>query len=189
MEFQLLLKEVEHADRQIGAYLDLQIKILGLVFTVVAACLGLLLASGPEPALAPDDLAKLLAILAAVGSLGVLQSSITYGIALGYMHGKVEFLAPRLQALLELPHRPLQAIRAFRESPARLPVLLATAVLAVGVVILEAALLGSAWKLATPGSLTRWIVRASFALLVAVVACQVLIGSAMKRVGVAKERA
>lgn len=187
MEFQLLVKELEHADGQVSSYLDLQMKILGLVFTVLAAGVGLLLTSRPDEAMSANNLAKLLTIAAAVASFAVLQSSITYGIALGYMHAKVSNLAPRFQRLLSLSEPPLQAVLAFQSSPSRLPVFLATIVLAVGLVGLELALLGIAWRLTTPGSLTRWFVRAGFALLVAVVACQVLIGAAMRKVGLASE--
>jgi len=183
MELQVLLKELDHADNQISSYLDLQIKTLGLVFTVLAASLGLLLASNQADAISPHNLAKLLVIIASTASFGVLQSSVNYGIALGYMYGKSTSIAPRIQKLLALAERPLRALESFRESPSRIPVFLATAVLAVGIVVLEVGLLSYAWRLSAPESLTRWAVRAAFVLLVAVVVCQILIADAMRKIG------
>ena len=67
MEFQVILKELDHADRQIASYLDLQMKILGFVFAFLGTSVGLTLVTEAGKALQPDSLAKLLAIISAVG--------------------------------------------------------------------------------------------------------------------------
>ncbi len=181
MEFQLLVKELEHADRQIGSYLDLQMKILGFVFTFLVGCLGFLVAGKAEGL---ENLPRLLVIASAVGSFGVLQSSINYGIALGYIYNKERWLSPRLQRLLKLTERPLYAVRAFQTSPARLPVFLSTFVVALGVDVLNAVLLFEALSSRGIGTTTRFLAIAATALLAVVVVVQALMGLAMARAGV-----
>src|SRR6185295_6769344 len=100
MEFQLLLGEVEHANQQIGGYMDLQVKILGSLFSALGVGLGLLFAVGKT--VSSVATAKVLVALSLVASFGVIQSSISYGIALGYMHYKTFILAPKLRELLKL---------------------------------------------------------------------------------------
>lgn len=189
MHFELLMKELEHADRQIGSYMDLQMKILALVFAFLGASLGLLLSTEKDRALTPQGTAKLLIIASAVASFGVLQSSINYGTALAYMHNKTHFIAPRIKVLLQLQEMPLPAIRAFRESPASPPVLLATLILAVGLAALNAGLLIIAWQKATRFSVTWWLIGGAALLLVSVIVVQIQMGRAMNSTGIAAEAA
>lgn len=183
-EFQVLLKELDHADKQISAFMDLQMKVLGVVFTILAASLGLLLSTAPDKALTPHNLAKLLVVISVVGSFGVIQSTINYGIALGYMHNKVHFIAPRLQRLIGLDQPPLQAVTAFQESPARVPVLLATLGLAAGILALNTGVLWSAWNLAAENSLTQMLVGGAALLIGFTALCQFMTWRAMKRIGI-----
>jgi hypothetical protein len=186
-EFQVLLKELDHADKQISAFMDLQMKILGVVFTILAASLGLLLSTAPDKALTPHNLAKLLVVISAVGSFGVIQSTINYGIALGYMHNKLHFIAPRLQRLIGLAQPPLQAVTAFQESPARVPVLLATLGLAAGIFALNGGVLWSAWDLVAKNSLTQMLVMGAVLLIIFAAMCQFMTWRAMKRIGIVPE--
>ena len=187
MEFQIIMKELDHADRQIQSYMDLQMKILGVAFTFLGGILGLLLSKATGVA-NPQDLAKLLIVASALGSFGVLQSSIVYGTVIGYIYGKVHLIAPRLVRLLNLKETPLLAVRAFRESPAMLPVILATGVLAVGISALNVGVLWSALRLATSWSLTQYLALGASALLAAVIVIQVQMALAMRAVGVASRQ-
>ncbi len=187
MEFQIIIKELDHADRQIESYMDLQTKILGVVFTFLGVILGLLLSKVTKVE-NPQDLAKLLIVASALGSFGVLQSTIAYGSVIGYIYGKVHLIAPRLVKLLDLKETPLLAVRAFRESPAMRPVLLSTGVLAVGISALNAGVLWSALRVAASGSLTQYLAVGASTLLAAVLVIQVQMALAMRSVGVASRK-
>ncbi len=185
MEFQVIMKELDHADTQIQSYMDLQMKILGVVFTFLGGILGLLLSTKVTDGTRHQDLAKLLIIASSLGSFGVLQSSIVYGTVIGYIYGKVHLIAPRLARLLDLKEAPLLAVRAFRESPAMLPVMLATGALALGISALNLGVIWSALRLATSGSLTQYLGLGALALFAVVIVVQVQMALAMRAVGVA----
>lgn len=189
LEFDLLVKELEHADKQISAYMDLQMKILGFVFTVLAAATGLLLSTKVGERLDSRGLAQLLILVSAVGSFGVLQSSVNYGIALGYIYNKECYLAPRFQKLLMLPEKPLYAVRAFRASPARPPVMFSTLVVAIGIDVLNVALLRRVFMTRDLGGVTKGLAIAAAILVGLVAVTQVWIGLAMKKTGVASPSA
>ena len=184
MEFQLILKELDHADRQIASYLDLQMKILGLVFAFLGTSIGLTLVTEAGKALTPGSLATLLTVISAVGSVGVLQSSINYGIALSYMNSKGTYISSRLQRLLNLQERPLTAIEAFRDGPARRPVMFATAVLGFGILALNAGILTFAWSSLSNDKGSLWFAVLATGLLSGSVVAQLLMRRAMKAVGV-----
>jgi hypothetical protein len=182
-EFQVLLKELDHADKQIGSYMDLQIKILAVVFAILSASLGFLITTDAGK-LTPHNVAKLLVVVSVVSSLAVIQSTIYYGIALGYIHCKVQSIAPRLQRLIGLSEPPLQALNAFRQSPTRGPVLLSTAIFFAGILALNAAALGFAWSLVAAGAQTKWLIGGAAVLIIASIACKVMTYGAMKQVGI-----
>lgn len=184
-ELQVALKELDHADKQISSYMDLQLKIVGFVLAFFGTATGLLLSTEAGSRVHGLDLPKLLVIASAVGSFGILQSAINYGIALGYMYNKTRYLAPRLKLLLGVEKSPLDAVRAFHESPARSPVMIATLTIAIGVDLLNAALLWKAFPLSAPGPITRLMVEGATALLLVVIVVQVLVGAAMSRIGIA----
>jgi hypothetical protein len=188
LHFQLLTKELDHADKQISAYMDQQMKILGFVFAFLGTSMGLFLTVRTGDGLSPQNLASLLVLASGVGSFGVLQSVINYGIALGYMYDKECYIATRFQKLLNLNERPLFAVRAFRESPAQIPVLLSTLVIAVGVDVLNAAILWAAFHTGALGTITCILGIGAVGLLGFVVFVQVRTGRAMRTIGIASAK-
>ena len=188
MELQVLLKELEHADKQISSFMELQMKILGVVFTLLAATLGLLFTNKVGIKLEPQNIAILLVIISVVGSFGVMQSIINYGISLGYMHNKQDFISPRLKDLIKLKELPLQAVTAFESSPAKAPVLFATATVAAGIAVLNAVVLWQAWGKAGDEFSTKIYISLAGLLLISTLVCQALIGKAMKKIGISHKK-
>jgi hypothetical protein len=134
---QLLLCETEHVNKQISSYMDLQIKLLTFVFAAIGGSLGLLFAVGPKPD--SDRAAEILLVISLLGSFGILQSVITYGIALTHIDYKTNVLGPKWQKLLGLDYAPFGAAERFRTSPVKKPALMATFFLFFGSAIANVA--------------------------------------------------
>ena len=183
-EFQILVKELEHADKQISSYMDLQMKILGVVFTLLAASLGILFSTKTGQTLTQENVSVVLGVISLLSSFGFLQTVINYGIALGYMYYKQCNIAPRLQRQIGLSDTPLQAITAFQQSPARLPVMIAMSVMSVCIFTLNAGILYYAWCNATGHILIKGFIIFAAVILLLTVLCQAFIGMAMKKIGI-----
>ena len=182
VELQILLSEKEHADKQIGSYLELQLKLLAFLLGAGSAGLGFVFARGDQ-LLKPAEIAIVILVACAAGCVVMLQSIVTYGIALGYIYYKKSILGPRLVTLFRLPASPLLAVRSFTESPARLPVFLASAFLTAVHAIATAALLVYAAGIAFMTKATYWMFVACWALLAVTIMCEVLLAGSMKKVG------
>jgi hypothetical protein len=178
----LLLSEKEHADRQIAGYLELQLKLLAFLFGAGGAVLGLAFAKlSDRPT--HSELGYIAAFLSIAASVVSLQSVITYGIALGYIRYKQHDVMPTLRSLCGLEPNTLNAVSAFTSGPAGTPVFFATVALSalhlaasVGLLLLAVAMINrSSAKTAT-------VTLAILALIAALVG-DLLLGSAMKRVG------
>jgi hypothetical protein len=129
-ELNVLLSEKQHADRAIGDYLELQLKIFALLSGGGAAVLGLFFAKSADQS--TDSALGYAAALSAIGGcLIVLQSVATYGIALGYIHYKQVAIMPRLRSICGMDTDSINTVAEFRKGPAVLPVSFATAILAV----------------------------------------------------------
>ena len=100
-ELQVLLSEKEHADKQISSYLELQLKLLAFLLGAGSAALGFVFAKG-EKILEPREIAIVILVTCVAGCVVMLQSVVTYGIALGYIHYKKSTLVPRLNVLFAL---------------------------------------------------------------------------------------
>lgn len=113
----------------------------------------------------------------------MLQSVVTYGIALGYIHYKKTVLAPRIAALGGLSAAPELAVASFAKNPTRHPVFFASA--ALGLVHLIATggqLFYAAMKVERPLGMV-WAFVGGWALLLVTVVIELLLAAAMKRVG------
>jgi hypothetical protein len=180
-ELQVLLSEKEHADRQIASYTELQLKLLAFLFGVGSVVLGLIFATGDKKL--PEGSAPVVIIVASIaGCIVMLQSVLTYGIALGYIHYKKAMLAPRLVELAQLPTMPPLTVQSYRSSPARLPVFLASALLAVLHLVGTSGLLVYAASQSCPTTAMVFIFSATWALLVITAGLEVLLALAMKAV-------
>jgi hypothetical protein len=180
IELQILLSEKEHANHQISSYIELQLKLVAFLFGTSSAALGFVLAK-KDNALDPREMAIAILVACVAGCVVMLQSIITYGIALGSIYYKKSILGPRLGELAGLIESPLLAVRAFTRSPARAPVFLATALLTIlhfigtASLLVYAACLAPAW---------RWsFVAGCWALLALTATIEALLALAMKRVG------
>jgi hypothetical protein len=116
-ELEILLSEKEQADKQIGSYMDLQLKVHTVIFTAAAVAAGWIFTQskdGRPPSLEVRGAAAL--TLAYLGSFAVLQGTITYGIVLGYIRYKHLVVGRRMQELLKLPKNPLVAMQTISSS-------------------------------------------------------------------------
>lgn len=134
-ECQLLLSETEYVNQQISSYMDLQIKTLTFIFAAIGIGLGFLF--GKEHAPTPEQVPAILIVISLVGSFGILQSVVTYGVALTYIDYKANVLAGKWQSLLGLDYSPLEAAERFRRSSVKRATLVATFLLFSGCIILD----------------------------------------------------
>lgn len=185
-EFKLLLAETEHANKQIGSYMGVQMKLLGVLFSALGAFVAILFAAEDKVALSNSNLAKAFLAISLIASFGVFQTAISYGTALSYIGYKARRLAPRFKALLRLNYQPLDSIRAFNSGGVSRAVLFSTCFLMAGITFLNLLLLRYCWKLAGEGEpgikcgiVVAWI------WVVGTVIAQILVGCAMKNIGVA----
>jgi hypothetical protein len=126
-ELDVLLSEKEQADRQIGSYLELQIKTYALVLTAATVGAGWVF-SQKDIALAsePTKVAASL-VLASVLSFATIQGVTNYGIVLGYIKYKNLVIGPRMQALLQLQTNPLGALETIARSRSNKVVVISSA--------------------------------------------------------------
>lgn len=115
-ELRILMSEKEQADKQIGAYLDLQVKLHTVIFTAAVVAAGWIFAQH-EGAVATIEVrgAAVLA-LAFLGSFAMLQGIVNYGIVLGYIRYRHLVVGRRMQELLGLDRNPLAAAPVFGSS-------------------------------------------------------------------------
>jgi hypothetical protein len=185
-EFQLLLAETEHANKQIGSYMDLQIKLIGFLFSALGAFVAILFAAS----LSSSNMAKAFLTISLIASFGVFQTAITYGTALSYIGYKAKILAPRLKELLQLGYQPLEAVRAFTSAGVSRAVFFSTCFVMAGITFLNLCLLRYCWELAgdNEGGIKFGIIVALIWVVGTVVA-QILMGRALQRIGVVRSTA
>jgi hypothetical protein len=185
-EFQLLLAETEYANKQIGSYMGVQMKLLGILFPAIGAIIAVLFATEKDPVLSELNTAKALLTLSLIGSFGILQTSITYGSTLTYMHYKNKVLGPRLEALLKLGYKPLSTIDSFVKTGVSDAVFFATYLATLGITLLNFGLLCYCWRLAQCERGLRLAIGVGFAGVIGSIAAQVRTRQAIKAVGLIK---
>jgi len=125
--FELLMSEKEQADKQIGSYLELQLKLHTVMFTGAAVGAGWAFAKGGGGfASEPEVRATAALTVAVVAIFAVLQAAANYGIVLGYIRYKHQVIGRQLQALLHLTSNPLSALRTIGASRSNSVVMLAS---------------------------------------------------------------
>ncbi len=127
----LLISEKEHADQRIGAYFEIQAKIIGIAFPAVLAAIGWIFIGNNGNPLEATSTAVLCLLICIVSSISLLVGTVFNGFALAYIGYKKDHLGPRMQALLALEENPLAALATAKESPARRPIMFATLVLGI----------------------------------------------------------
>jgi hypothetical protein len=111
-ELTVLLSEKEYADRQTTSYLELLIRVHGVVFSAAVVGAGWIFAQqGGGLSSGPIRCATAL-VLAFLICFATFQGVANYGIVLGYIRYKSEVLGPRIQSLLKAETNPLGAFRA-----------------------------------------------------------------------------
>jgi hypothetical protein len=129
VEIQLLIAEKERADKQVDAFMDLQMKLLGTtVLALAAAGSWIFSQKGPDP-ISNTTVAVACLIGSFLLSAALLQTVVTYGISLGYTYYKNERIGPALARYCHSNTNPLLASESWRESPSRRPVILAAGLL------------------------------------------------------------
>ena len=78
-ELRVLMSEKEQADRQIGAYLELQVKVHTVIFTAAAVAAGWIFAQHEGAVASMDVRGAAILALAFLGSFAVLQGIINFG--------------------------------------------------------------------------------------------------------------
>lgn len=184
-ELQVLLSEKENADKQIGSYFELQLKLLTFVLGVGSAGLGFVFARG-DKLLKPTEVAIVIIVICIAGCVTMLQCIVTYGVALGYIYYRQTILGPRLAELFHLPSSPLLATRSFDESPARFPVFLASLALAIIHALATVALLICAARIAFLTTTTVLVLSACWVLFAVTIAIEALLAYSIKKVGTEK---
>jgi hypothetical protein len=116
-ELNILMSEKEHADKQIGSYLELQVKVHTFIFTAAAAAAaGWIFARKEGDLSSPEVRSAAVLVLAFLGSFAILQGIIVYGIVLGYIRYKNKVVGNRIKDLLGLDRNPLMALQAIASS-------------------------------------------------------------------------
>lgn len=115
-ELSILVSEKEQADKLIGSYLELQVKVRTLIFTTGAVAAGWIFAQNKSDLSSVDVRGAAVLALAFLGSFSTLQGIVNYGIVLGYIRYKNLVVGRRMQDLLELKQNPLAALRAISSS-------------------------------------------------------------------------
>jgi len=177
----LLLSEKEHADRQIGSYLELQLKMMAFLFSALVVAAGLGLGGGSKAGITPSQTGVTLLIVVFIGIFAILQSVIMYGIVLGYIRYKQMVIGRSLKEVLGLTANPLQALPTISRASSNTVVLGASFLLGGGItagtVILLVAALRSALQAASPALIAG--VSACALLLLGAVACFIALIRAM----------
>jgi hypothetical protein len=180
-EISILLSEKQHADRAIGDYLELQLKIFALLSGAGGAALGLFFTRSADQQTSSIGYA---AVLSAIGGcLVVLQSIATYGIAVAYIHYKQVAIMPRLRELSGMGADTINTENEFRQGPASLPVSFATAVLAFVHLAGTLFLLIFAKSHISPSAAKTWTLTLAALLLLTTCAAEGLLLSAMNKAG------
>lgn len=187
-EFELLLAETDYANKQIGSYMGVQMKLLGILFPVIGTIIAAVFAAEKNDVLSKESTATALLTLSLIGSFGILQTSITYGSTLTYMHYKNKFLAPKLQALLDLRYQPLATIDSFVETGVSDAVFFATYFATVGITVLNFFLLCYCLILANCDTGLMLAIGLGFAGVIGSYLAQVRTHRAIKAVGLRKLR-
>jgi hypothetical protein len=86
--------------------MDLQIKVLAILFPALAAVIGWVFGTDEKHPLSPDAKGEVLLVLIAVMCFGILLSVICYSLSAEYSRYKAEVLGLRLERLLN-SHNPL----------------------------------------------------------------------------------
>jgi hypothetical protein len=111
-ELRILMSDKEQADKQIGSYLELQVKIHTVIFTAAAVAAGWIFAQHDGAPASGDVRGAAVLTLAFLGGFATLQAITNYGIVLGYIRYKHLVVGRRMQQLLGLDHNPLAGLRA-----------------------------------------------------------------------------
>jgi hypothetical protein len=142
-ELEVLLSEKEQSDKQIGSYLELQLKVHTVIFTAAAVAAGWVFSQKRDSLLASPEVSGAAALtLAFLGSFAVLQGTINYGIVLDYMRYKHVVVGRRMQDLLGLEQNPLVALPTISSSLANRTVIAASYFGGVFIWVGSGALLG-----------------------------------------------
>jgi hypothetical protein len=153
-ELDLLLSEKEQADKQIGSYLELQIKTYAFIFTAATVGAGWMFAQN-DGAFASGPMRGVVSLtLAFLISFATLQGVSNYGIVLGYIKYKNLVIGPRMQALLRLRVNPLGALKTIASSRSNRVVVMSSAT-SGGLLLAGAAglLVYAGWSWLTSGDL------------------------------------
>lgn len=185
-EFELLLSEANYADKQIGSFMGVQTKLLGILFPAIGAVIAVVFATEKDHGLSEPNTVKALLTLSLIGSFGILQTSIIYGSTLTYMHHKNKVLGPRLEALLKLNYQPLSTLDSFVNTGVSGAVFFSTYLATLGITLLNFGLLCYCWSLAHCEWGLRFAVGVGFAGVISSVAAQVRTRQAIKAVGLIK---
>jgi hypothetical protein len=97
---QVLLAEQKHIDTQIETMMDLQIKVLAILFPALAAIAGWVFGTDEKHLLSCDAKGEVLLVIIAVMCFGILLSVICYNLAAEYSRYKAEVLGLHLGRLL-----------------------------------------------------------------------------------------
>jgi hypothetical protein len=185
-EFALLLAEAEYADKQIGNYQGIQTKQLGILFPAIGAVVAVVFAAEKEAGLSPTNTAMVLLTLSFIGSFGILQTAITYGSILPYVHYKNEVLGPKLKSLLNLSYKPYTVIDSFANTGGSGAVFFATYFATLGVTLLNFGLLCYCWRLAHCEQGLRFAIGLGFAGVIGSFVALLRTHKAIVRVGLKK---
>ena len=115
-ELNILMSEKEQADKQIGSYLELQVKVHTFIFTAAAAAAGWIFAQNKGGLSSPEVRGAAVLALAFLGSFAILQGITVYGIVLGYIRYKNLVIGNRMKILLGLDRNPLMALQVIANS-------------------------------------------------------------------------
>lgn len=109
-EFDVLMSEKQHADKQIGSYLENLLKVHTVIFAAAAVGAGWAFSRSGDGFASEEVRAIAALVLAFLASFATLQTVSNYGIVLGYIRYKNQVLGRRFQKLLNLEQNPLAAL-------------------------------------------------------------------------------
>jgi hypothetical protein len=155
-ELKVLMSEKEQADKQIGSYIELQLKLFAFLFSAGVVAGSWVFSSGrfselPETAKAACALA-----LAFIGCFAVLQSVVNYGIVLGYIRYKHFVVGDRIMKIARMDMNPFRAMATIASTRANSIVVVASVLVGVLVLVFNLALLTYAASQAE-GSTLLWL--------------------------------
>lgn len=141
-ELRILLSEKEQADRQIGSYLELQVKVQTVIFTAAAVAGGWLFAQQKSTPPTVEVRGAAVLTLAFLGCISTLQGIVNYGIVLGYIRYKHLKVGDRMGKLLDLKQNPLAALGTIAAASSNRVVMAASFISSVFVLGVSGGLLG-----------------------------------------------